>query len=79
MLIDPSQPIIFDTDTAPGRGIGYWQINPRRSYFLDDGVEDGDETGTPEPESLTTKVTRRLFLAIVFGGIAIGAADMLLR
>jgi len=27
MQIDPSQPIMFDTDAAPGRGTGMWQVN----------------------------------------------------
>lgn len=28
MQFDPTQPIMFDTDTVPGRGTGYWQIHP---------------------------------------------------
>lgn len=27
MQIDPSQPIMFDTETGPGRGTGMWQVN----------------------------------------------------
>ncbi len=28
MQIDPSQPIIFESDAFPGRGSGYWQTDP---------------------------------------------------
>jgi hypothetical protein len=34
MQIDPSQPIMFDSDSAPGKGTGMWQINP----FFDNNV-----------------------------------------
>ncbi len=28
MQIDTSQPIMFDTDTMPGKGAGTWQLHP---------------------------------------------------
>ena len=28
MQIDPLQPIMFDSETIPGMGAGYWQADP---------------------------------------------------
>lgn len=44
MQIDPRQPIMFDTDSAPGKGTGMWQVNP----FFDSAVYSGSHSsGTP--------------------------------
>ena len=77
MLIDPSQPIYFDTDSAPGRGIGYWQMNPRRMYFLDDGL--GDSGASAAKDTVAGRIARRVVLTVVILGIPLAVLDMLLR
>ena len=77
MLVDPSQPIYFDNESAPGRGIGYWQMNPRRLYFLDDGLDDSDVP--PASDTKAGRIVRRLVFVAVLGGIPLAALDMLLR
>jgi hypothetical protein len=72
MQIDPSQPIIFDTDSAPGRGIGYWQNN------FDHGGEWDDES-SPRADTATARVVQRIVFAMIVGGITLGALDMFLR
>lgn len=76
MLIDPSQPIIFDTESAPGRGIGYWQMNPRRMYFFDDGQDECDSLQTEETKA--DRIARRIIFTIVFGGILLAVLHMML-
>lgn len=76
MLIDPSQPIMFDSDSPPGRGAGYWQINPRRSYFSDDELDDSTVSSTPDTK--IGRIASRVVFAIVFGGIPLAALHMLL-
>jgi hypothetical protein len=39
MQIDPSQPIMFDSESAPGKGTGMWQVNP----FYDSDVYGGSK------------------------------------
>ncbi|MDJ0277649.1 hypothetical protein QLH51_12665 [Sphingomonas sp. 2R-10] len=36
MQIDPNQPIMFDNETMPGIGRGYWQPNPFGAFNHDD-------------------------------------------
>lgn len=77
MQIDPRQPIIFDTDAAPGCGMGYWQVNPRSPTDWDDGL--GGTGPSISTNTLVGRIAYRLVFAVVLGGITLGGLDMLLR
>jgi hypothetical protein len=74
MLIDPTQPIYFDSDSAPGRGMGWWQMKPR--LFMDDGGDDIETS--PTPDTLAGRFASRLVFAVVLGGIPLAALHMML-
>ena len=67
-MIDPGQPIMFDSDLPPGRGAGFWQMDPGRS---DDSLSSNG--------GATSKVAKFFIFVLVFGGMGLGFADMLLR
>jgi hypothetical protein len=73
MLIDPTQPIYFDSDTAPGRGMGWWQMKPR--LFMDDG--DDDIVTSPATDTLAGRIAYRLVFAVVLAGIPLAALHMM--
>lgn len=70
MQIDPSQPIMFDSDTMPGLGAGYWQMYP----FASDNSSDA----TPAATDRVSKITRFCFAMLVGGGLIVGAVSRFL-
>jgi len=72
MQIDPGQPIMFDTESAPGRGTGYWQMDPGRAY-------DWGEHPSARSDTRAGRIVNRMVLVAVFVGIPLAALDMLLR
>ena len=64
MQFDPINPMIFDTDAMPGRGSGYWHVNPYSSSNVSES--------TPS----SGKRTAVIFL-IALTGILAGGAHML--
>ena len=71
-MIDPSQPIYFDSDSAPGRGQGYWQMDPDRAY-------DWDDAASPNSDTLAGRIAQRIVAVAVIVGLPLAALDMLLR
>lgn len=69
MQIDPGQPIMFDSESPPGRGTGYWQMDPGRP---DDSISMPNDAQRP-------KVVSLCIFGLVFGVMALGIGDMLLR
>lgn len=69
MQIDPGQPIMFDSSSPPGRGTGYWQMDPGRS----------DDDFSSDVASQQSRVRAFVIFSFVFGVIGIAAIDMLLR
>lgn len=69
MQIDPGQPIMFDESSPPGRGTGYWQMDPGRSDYEFSNDTNGQQSA----------VRAILIFALVFGVIGVAAIDMLLR
>lgn len=77
MKIDPRQPIMFDTDAAPGLGRGYWQLNPPPEFDWSDTLEN---SSAPDAgENRVGRVAQLFFFAIVMGIIAFAALDMVIR
>jgi hypothetical protein len=72
MVIDPSQPVYFDSDSPPGRGQGYWQMDPDRAY-------DWGYTASPNNDTLAGRIAQRIVIVMVVAGIPLAALDMLLR
>ncbi len=69
MQIDPGQPIMFDSSSPPGRGTGYWQMDPGRS----------DDEFSSNVGSQQSRVRAFFVFVFVFGVIGIAAMDMLYR
>lgn len=72
MQIDPSQPIMFDSDAPPGRGTGYWQMDPGRAHDWDNGA-------SPDTDTLAGRIVNQIVLIMVFIGLPLAALDMILR
>lgn len=64
MQIDPSQPIMFDTETMPGQGTGWWQVN----RFMDDGLPAGRPVKGDRVVTLARLGVMLLILAIFIYG-----------
>ena len=67
MQIDNSQPIMFDSESMPGQGTGYWQVH----RFMD----GNDTVGRPVKGDRTVQMARlgvALLIAAIFIGGAIG-------
>lgn len=62
MQIDPSQPIMFDSDAMPGLGAGYWQVNPFAATHREDA---GEMVGTDGNSSLSPRAVKLMAAAIV--------------
>jgi len=73
MKIDPSQPIMFDNDTNPGVGAGWWQVNPfaadNREHFEDSQWSAGDGYAL---RPRTFKILAGCLIAVVGGFMTIG-------
>jgi hypothetical protein len=65
MEFDPTQPMIFDTESSPGRGSGYWYVNPFSSTGSRDNASSGGVGGL-------------IVFFIALAGIVAGGAHMLL-
>jgi hypothetical protein len=65
MQVDPRQPIMFDSDTMPGLGAGYWQM----SQFMDDDAHNV----APIANDRTSKIARFCFAVLIGGGLIVGA------
>ncbi len=61
MQIDPNQPIMFDNETMPGIGRGYWQANPFTSIHHDD---DNVPTGSSGSDKISPRAIRIMQVAI---------------
>jgi len=72
MRIDPTQPIMFDSDSPPGRGTGYWQVGPDRG-------DDWDDDTSPRIDNRTTRILDRFLWTALFLGLPVAALDMMLR
>lgn len=79
MRIDPTQPIMFDNDTNPGVGAGWWQMNPSsgdsRDFF------EGRQWSNSRASVFQPKTVKILTLAtfiLVAGFIAVGWMGLLL-
>lgn len=72
MIIDPTQPVYFDADSPPGRGQGYWQMDPDRAY-------DWDSAASPNSDTLAGRILQRIVFVLVVAGLPLAALDMLLR
>ncbi|RYE98093.1 MAG: hypothetical protein EOO77_37860 [Oxalobacteraceae bacterium] len=77
MKIDPRQPIMFDTDAAPGLGRGYWQLNPPPEFDWSDTPENSSQPNARE--NRVRRVAQLTFCATVIGIIAFAALDMIIR
>lgn len=71
-MLDSSQPIVFDSDSAPGRGTGTWQMDPDRAY-------DWGSEVSPNTDTLAGRIANRIVLTAVFGGLPLAALHMLFR
>lgn len=66
MQINPSQPIMFDTETMPGQGTGWWQVN----RFMDDSRPAGRPVKGDRIVTLARIGVMLLILAIfIYGAI----------
>lgn len=72
MQIDPSQPILFDYDSPPGKGTGMWQINP----FFDSGAY-GRGTN-PTVETPFERRVRIILAVVILVILAAASGHMLL-
>jgi hypothetical protein len=69
MLIDPRQPIIFDSDAMPGHGTGSWQMFP---------FEDSDtRCVTPYATDRTSQIARIIVAFIISGIVVVGGINTL--
>ena len=68
MQVDPSQPIIFDSDAFPGRGAGYWQADPFGASRDDEPRSTKARTPLEHWVQVGTVVSILTFIAI--GGVA---------
>ena len=64
MDIDRSQPIMFDSDTMPGLGAGYWQVHG----FMDDDYRKQSPISTDRTSRIVRFVVALLLVSIVIGG-----------
>jgi hypothetical protein len=78
MQIDPSQPIMFDNDTMPGLGAGYWQVNPFAATHREDAGEmigaDGDSSVSPR----AVKLMAAAIVTVAAGFVVIGGVSTFL-
>lgn len=70
MIIDTSQPIMFDTDTMPGKGAGTWQLHPH----MGDNRPSGGDNATDK----VSKVARMTVAALIGGGLIAAAVNTIL-
>ncbi|RYG55792.1 MAG: hypothetical protein EON56_05130 [Alphaproteobacteria bacterium] len=72
MQIDPLQPIMFDNETNPGVGAGWWQVNPfaaaNREFTEDDGRAHSGRSIRPK----TLLALQASIVVVVAGFITIG-------
>lgn len=64
MDIDRSQPIMFDSDSMPGLGAGYWQVH----RFMDDGNRRRGPIPMDRESRRARFVVALLLVSIVIGG-----------
>jgi hypothetical protein len=64
MDIDRSQPIMFDSDTMPGLGAGYWQVH----RFMDDDHRKQRPIPTDWASRIARFVVALLLVSIVISG-----------
>lgn len=71
MQIDPSQPIMFDSETMPGQGTGWWQVH----RFMD----AGRPVGRPVKGDRTVMLARLCVMMLILAVFVYGAIDTFTR
>ena len=78
MQIDPSQPIMFDNDTMPGLGAGYWQVNPFAATHRDDPADITGSSGNGSVSPRAVKLMAAAIVTIASGFVVIGGISTFL-
>lgn len=78
MKIDPLQPILYDNDTNPGLGAGWWQANPFAASLRELGEEQQDLQSGGSIKPKTVFLLQGAVVAVVGGFIAAGWFGLLL-
>ena len=78
MKIDPLQPVLYDNDTNPGVGAGWWQANPFAASLREFGDEQQDFRNGNSIKPKTVFLLQGVVVAVVGGFIAAGWFGLLL-
>jgi len=70
MIIDTSQPIMFDTDTMPGKGAGTWQLHP--------SIGAERRIGVNQATDRVSKIARLTVAILIGGGLIVAAINSLI-